>query len=293
MGVDYEAIVRQVIAELQRSLDDPPSFRELAARCYVSPYHFHRIFRAITGESPAEMTRRLRLERGAWQIRNTTYPISDIAFGAGYATHEAFTKAFQAGFGMAPSVFRSGLRDCPGIRTANGVHFHPDGMTRFHLPKNPGDPMQLDVVDVPATRLAAVRHQGPYFEIGAAFGRLEQQTAALGLGKEPGTMRVAIYYDDPDSKPAAELQSVAAISVPEDADIGDLEEARLPAGKYLRAEFVGHYSGLGNAWAQLYGEHVAAGGYTLRDGVNFEVYVSGHGNTPPDQLRTDLYLPIA
>ncbi len=34
-------------------------------------------------------------------------------------------------------------------------------------------------------------------------------------------------------------------------------------------------------------EHVPAGGYTLRDGVNFEVYVRDH-RTPPDQLRTDL-----
>lgn len=289
--MDYEAMVRQVIADLQRSLDEPPTFRELAARYYVSPYHFHRIFRAIAGESPAELTRRLRLERGAWQVRNTSRQISEIAFQAGYATHEAFTKAFQAGFGIAPSVFRSGLRECPGIRSANGVHFHPEGMTRFHLPANGGDPMKVEMVEVPPTRLAAVPHQGPYFEIGAAFGALEQKAAELGLGQEPNALRVAIYYDDPDEKPAPELRSVAAISVPEDVEIGDLEETRLPAGKYLRAEFIGHYSGLETAWAQLYGDHVPAGGYTLRDGVNFEVYVTDH-SVPPDQLRTDLYLPI-
>ena len=289
--MDYEAMVRRVIGDLQRGLDDPPTFRELAARYYVSPYHFHRIFRAIAGESPAELTRRLRLERGAWEVRNTSDPISDIAFRSGYATHEAFTKAFQTGFGMPPSVFRAGLRDCPGIRSANGVHFHPNGMTRFHLAQNAGDAMKVDVVDVPATRRAAVRHQGPYVEIGAAFGVLEQKAAELGLGKEPDAIRVAIYYDDPDGTPAAELRSVAAVSVPEDADIGDLDEARLPTGKYLRAEFTGHYAGLEAAWGRLYGEYVAAGGYAVRDGVNFEVYVNDH-STPPDQLRTDLYLPI-
>ncbi|TCO51236.1 GyrI-like small molecule binding protein [Kribbella antiqua] len=59
----------------------------------------------------------------------------------------------------------------------------------------------------------------------------------------------------------------------------------------MRAEFVGHYAGLEAAWGRLYGEHVAAGGFTVRDGVNFEVYLNDH-RTPPDQLRTDLYLPI-
>lgn len=292
MGIDYEAMVRQVIVELQKRLDDPPTFRELAAECYLSPYHFHRIFRALTGESPAEMSRRLRLERGAWQVRNTTDPITTIAFASGYATHEAFTKAFQAGFGMPPSAFRVGMRDCAGIRAPNGVHYHPDGINRFHLPKNVGAPMQLDVIDLPATRLAGVRHRGPYYEIGQAFGALEQHVAKLGLPKSADTMLVAVYLDDPDSKPPAELESIAAISVPDGTDIGDLEESALPAGKYLRAQFVGHYSGLPAAWQRLYAEHIPAGGYTLRDGVNFEAYVSDHATTSPDDLRTDLYVPI-
>ncbi|GAB3406129.1 AraC family transcriptional regulator [Flindersiella endophytica] len=293
MGIDYEAMVRQVILELQQRLDDPPTFRELAAACYLSPYHFHRIFRAITGESPAELSRRLRLERGAWQARNTADPITTIAFASGYATHEAFTKAFQAGFGLSPSAFRIAGRNCPGIRAPNGVHYHPAGVARFHLPKTSGVPMQVEVVELPTTRLAAVRHRGPYFQIGSAFGTLEQHIAKLGLPKEPETLLVAVYYDDADSKPAAELESVAAISVADDADIGELEETSLPAGKYLRAQFVGHYSGLPAAWQRLYAEVIPTSGHTLRDGVCFEAYLSDHATTAPDDLRTDLYVPIA
>ena len=292
MGSDYTATVRAIMTELQDALDDPPTYRELAARVFLSPYHFHRIFRAMAGESPAELVRRLRLERAAWQVRRTTAPITAIAFGAGYATHESFTKAFQSAFGMAPSAFRSGVRDCPGIRAPNGLHFHPDGMARFHLATRTGDPMKLDVVELPARRLAAVRHRGPYVQIGAAFGALGQQAAALGLGRDPDAIQVAVYYDDPESTPAEELQSIAAVSVAENADIGDLEEARLPAGRFLRAEFVGHYAGLSDAWSRLYAEDIPAGGYTLRDDVCFEVYVSDHDSTPPDELRTDLYVPV-
>ncbi|MBC8063350.1 MAG: helix-turn-helix transcriptional regulator, partial [Chlorobia bacterium] len=100
--VNYEEIIRATVEQIQSHLDDPPHYKELADRAYLSPYHFHRILVAIAGETPAEMTRRLRLERAAWQIRNTEESITMIAFDAGYATHEAFTKAFQSEFGMSP-----------------------------------------------------------------------------------------------------------------------------------------------------------------------------------------------
>ena len=56
-GPDYEGLVRQTVAEIQRRLDDPPDFRELAGSAFVSPYHFHRIFHAMVGESARELAR--------------------------------------------------------------------------------------------------------------------------------------------------------------------------------------------------------------------------------------------
>lgn len=125
-------MVRQTVEEIQRRLDDPPGFRELATRAFISPYHFHRIFRAMVGESPRELVRRLRLERAAHQLRRTPDPVVDIAFAAGYVTHEAFTKAFQAEFGASPSAFRAGGGECLGIRSRCGVHYMGSGFTAFH-----------------------------------------------------------------------------------------------------------------------------------------------------------------
>jgi DNA gyrase inhibitor GyrI len=61
----YETIVRQAVREIQRRLNDSPDFRELAAAAYLSPFHFHRLFHAMVGESPRELARRLLLERAA------------------------------------------------------------------------------------------------------------------------------------------------------------------------------------------------------------------------------------
>lgn len=152
--------------------------------------------------------------------------------------------------------------------------------------------MKVDVVDMPAKRLVAVRHHGPNFLIGAAFDELFRRTAGLELHRDADPITVAVYLDDPESKPADQMESLAAISVAEDASIDGLEEARLPSGRFLRAQFIGHYAGLGDGWGRLYSEYIPGGGHTLRDGVCFEVYVSDHDTTPPDELQTDLYAPI-
>jgi len=152
--------------------------------------------------------------------------------------------------------------------------------------------MKIEVIDFPGTRVAAVRHVGPYHEIGASFGRLGAIAGPMGLFAQPNAFGVGIFYDDPDAVPASELQSDAGVFVSEDASIGSLSEARLAAGRYLKGEFLGHYSGLGEAWGAFCGKHLAESGEKVREGVCFEVYMNDCNSTPADQLRTDLYLPI-
>jgi AraC family transcriptional regulator len=149
--------------------------------------------------------------------------------------------------------------------------------------------MQVQVVEMPAQRVAAVRHTGAYWRVGMAFEELAKRCAVLGLPAGPS---VAVFYDDSESVPEAELRSIAGLLVDAGTDIGDLEEAWLPAGRYLVAEHVGHPSGLPPAWQRVYREHIPAGGHTLRDATTFEIYRSGD-HADPDSMRTELYAPIA
>jgi len=289
METRYEAMVRGTVAEIQRRLDDPPGFRELADRAYLSPYHFHRIFRAMVGESPRELVRRLRLERSAHRLLRTDRAVTDIAIEAGYDSQQAFAKAFQAEYGTTPSGFRTGGGSGPRLESPSRVHFVDGGFTSFYLLNRGGHDMNVDTVDLPDQRVAAVPHQGAYWAIGKAFNELQQRSAdLLGCGH-----RLAVFYDDPDTVAEADLRSIAGVIMPADADIGDLEETTLPGGRFVRAEFIGEYGGLPEAWRSLYATHIPNGGYELRDGVCFEVYVTEHGEVPPEKMRTDLYVPIA
>jgi AraC family transcriptional regulator len=113
---------------------------------------------------------------------------------------------------------------------------------------------------------------------------------ALGL---VGLSPVAAFYDDQETVPEEELRSIAGVLVPSDADIGELEEVWLPSGRFVKAAYLGHPSGLPQAWARLYREHIPDGGYRRRDDLTFEVYVSTHDSGEPEKMQTDLYAPIA
>ena len=68
MPVDYRERLRPVIRYLERHYREPLDLTALAERAALSPYHFHRIYKAVTGETPAATVRRLRLENIARQL---------------------------------------------------------------------------------------------------------------------------------------------------------------------------------------------------------------------------------
>lgn len=107
---DYKRRVLRVLVHIQQHLDDSLPLKELAGLACFSPYHFHRIFRGMVGESVREYVRRLRLERAAGQLRLSSASVTDIALAAGYESPEAFTRSFKASFGTSPSHFRLARR---------------------------------------------------------------------------------------------------------------------------------------------------------------------------------------
>jgi len=56
---------------------------------------------------------------------------------------------------------------------------------------------------------------------------------------------------------------------------------------------VGPYEQLGDVWARLLGEWVPASGHRISDGVSYEIYLNTPGEVPKEQLRTELYVPLA
>lgn len=153
--------------------------------------------------------------------------------------------------------------------------------------------MDVQLKQKPEIRLAAVRHQGPYNQIGEAFRRLDASVRASG-GSAPGAQLIGVYHDDPRSTPADRLRSDAGISIAEGAALPrDTAEQLVPGGTYACTVYTGPYEKLGDAWSRLMGEWLPGRGHRAADRPTYEVYL----NTPmneqdPQKLRTELCLPV-
>ncbi|HEY1643881.1 MAG TPA: helix-turn-helix transcriptional regulator [Streptosporangiaceae bacterium] len=119
------------VDSLASHLDDHEARGEdLAARLYLSRYHFDRVVSAVAGESPARFRRRVLLERSAYRLLTSGRSILEVAVEAGYSSHEAYTRAFQREYGAPPSAWRAA--PCRfQLAAPNGVHFQPPGSLRL------------------------------------------------------------------------------------------------------------------------------------------------------------------
>jgi AraC family transcriptional regulator len=118
----YEAAVERAVALITEMLHEALDLTSLAQEAALSPFHFHRIFRGLTGETPLEMHRRLRLERAASQLLGSSATVTTIAFNAGYETHEAFTRAFRHAYAAPPSAFRQSAEQVTGCGRPLQIH---------------------------------------------------------------------------------------------------------------------------------------------------------------------------
>jgi AraC-like DNA-binding protein len=119
------------VDSLSESLDDhDASGEDLAARAYLSRFHFDRVVSAVSGETPVRLRRRILLERAAFRLVTTRATVLEVALEAGYSSNEAFTRAFRRAYGAAPASWRAAPARIQ-LDTPNGVHFHPPGGLRL------------------------------------------------------------------------------------------------------------------------------------------------------------------
>jgi len=88
---------------------DNISLQQIAQHCYVSPFHFSRIFKTILKKSPHQYLTEIRLNHAKVLLATTNKPITDIAFNCGFNSIEHFATAYRKQFKVAPSDYRRQL----------------------------------------------------------------------------------------------------------------------------------------------------------------------------------------
>src|ERR1041385_2597899 len=105
--------VQPSINYMLRNLDQPLRVSTLSAVVGISTPHFFSLFRSATGYTPIDFLNRLRIERACELLGNRNLRIKEIADSLGYRDQFYFSRVFKSVIGVAPRVYRNGLRDSP------------------------------------------------------------------------------------------------------------------------------------------------------------------------------------
>lgn len=98
----------EVLSYINRHYAETIRLEQLAAKANMSVNHFLRMFKVVTGQSPIGFLLQTRLEKAKEIIRNSSLPISQIAYQCGFQDSNYFSRQFKKHFGISPREFRSG-----------------------------------------------------------------------------------------------------------------------------------------------------------------------------------------
>ena len=275
----YADRLERVFTWLADHLDDTIDLARLADVACLSPYHFHRLYRAIQGETVTETVRRLRLHRAAVELITGELPVPRVARRAGYGSQEAFTRAFKAAYGVPPGRYRASFVPVP---TTIGMEDTMETTMSY----------QVTVREQRPIRVAALPHRGDYSTIGSTFERLAAMAGGQGLFG-PDTRTFGIYYDDPKVS-REKLRADACITVPDTwTPNGGLELREIRGGRYAVVRHVGPYAELERPYGWLYGTWLPESGEEPAHAPVVEEYLNDARTVPPSDLKTDICLPLA
>lgn len=287
----YVARINRVVDHISTHLDDTLDLQTLAGVAHFSPWHFHRMFLAMTGETLADCVRRLRLEAAAQRLlASPPQAALAVALEVGFASAEVFTRAFSAHFGMTPTAWRrGGWRNWSASRREQLSKIHQE-VRKANQAADPGFPqdgdswptgqpttekgmfMQVELKTLPALRLAYMRHTGPYGhpDIGATWQRFWAWVGQHGLDPE----RIyGIVQDDPEVTPADKCRYDCCFEV--DAAFqpqGEIGVQTFAGGRYACAPFTGTGATIHAAWMRLFGEWLPQSGYQADDKPSMELH---------------------
>lgn len=275
---EYQKCVNAVVDYINLHLGEEIDLKSLAKISHFSPFYFHRIMKAFLGEPVGTFIVRTRTETAARLLRYTDLPIADIAYRIGYSSSSSLSKVFKQFYGISPLEYRN---------NKNFIIMKP-AIIRPELK------LKREIKELPARNLIYIRLFGDYKlnDYCGTWMRLQQfvQEEKLPIGE---VMPYCIYHDDPKVTPVEKLRTDVCMVMPTAvAPKGNIGFKQLPAGRYAIFLYKGSYEHLQSVYDTIYGKYIPEMECTFREEACAERYLNNPADTAPDELLTEIYIPI-
>lgn len=315
---EYKSRINKVQDYIEANIEEELTVIKLAEVANFSPYHFHRIFSAMTGESLYQHIQRIRLEKSAYTlIANPKKSITEVAFECGFTNQASFARAFKKYFKVSAGEWRKNRgtynsKNCKvesnsckaksnfGKENAEEIPYNKDAAAKklYWRGKDMSNiKFNVEVKDIPELSVVYVRNTGPYKGNQAIFDKLFEKlfkwARARGLMDIPETRTLTVYHDNPDITDENNLRISVCMTAPEDTRVeGEIGKMKISAGKYAIGHFEIKSDQFQEAWNSIYGDWLPGSGYQPDDGVCFELYLNDPNQHPENLHIVDIYVPV-
>jgi len=274
----YLERVNLAIDHILAHLHEPVRLKTLAKIAMLSPYHFHRVFQAMVGETPSDFSKRLRLEKAIGLMAfGKRRSLTEIAFDCGFASSSDFSRAFRQRFGVPPRAF-----DVDVWRRTHGEDqrsIAEKEAAQARLAKMPGrdnpDGFSVRLRELPARYVAYIRVDDPYHgdAVVRATQRLIEWADRRGFASNQW---LGYQWENPEITQLADCRYFTAVEVPsKDAfrPRGEIGRYRFPPMLVAQIDLDGSIDVELRALQWLYGVWLPRSRYVPDDQPCFEAWV--------------------
>ncbi|MBP6821406.1 MAG: AraC family transcriptional regulator [Acidobacteria bacterium] len=279
-----KAIIRHPAGPSAGLAGDDWTTQALAELAGISTFHFHRIFRALTGETMFAFLQRRRLLRSIEMMNEDRFTLTEIALECGFDSSSSLSRAFRKHFGCSPTQFRKQ---------------HPPLMLPPSRPRpSSKNSIQIEIRETPARQALIVERKGlidQSFSLAAAAAFRVLVAEIKRVNGWPAMREsFGMCPDEASMVPDAEARYQAGFfyegRVPKMSD--EVQRLTIPGGKWAVSIHQGSYDTLWQSWNRLYRDLLPASGSIARHAAPFEIYLNNKKTVSPEELRTEIWIPI-
>jgi AraC family transcriptional regulator len=288
---EYTRRIDRVIDYLGDHLDQPLKLEELAKVACFSEFHFHRVFRAMTGETVNDFTNRLRLEKAARLLKRTRQSATNIALECGFSSSATFSRSFNHTFNTSPTQYRKSgkLKNSKICKELFPKH-------EYILPMSDEEKQAafpVEIREFPAWNVAYIRVSNAYEEgkVLNVFAKMISWLKSENI-YDKGTL-FGMAIDDPEVTPKHLYRYEVCFATDVKFNCPDfISKMKIPSRTYGVTRVSGDVKLVATAWDYLLNCWLINSDYEPDNAPGFEILLNKENALDWSHFDLDLAFPV-
>lgn len=299
MKEDYIKRINNIILFIDENLDQELNLETIANVGFYSPFHLHRIFKAITNETINEYITRKRIEKTvSVLLHKREIPVAELSLQYGFNSNSSFTRTFKKFYGISPTEFR---KSNPYKFSKIGKAESKNGQENVILEEyicNINNlknwikmNAKIEIKEMPKLDVAFITQIG-HNGMENAYAKLIKWATPKGLLENENLKVITIYHDSFKITEPDKVRMSACISLKEKVEVsGEIGLTTIEKGKFIVGHFeIGIYE-FEKSWSSLF-IWMNENGYKKADRNPYEIYYNNFNEHPEKISIVDFCIPI-